>query len=445
MRHRGVAISVPPGLQPLLERPQDWPAYAWRIAVAACRASGMVAWAACLHAPGTDEPDWLTGRAQSQPDILQSECVPALIAALEATPIGAAVEVIAPTSLRYLIEGATFPVDSPQQRLAALARQRWIWARYALGDLETVAKVCLRRAYASLAPLRWPGQDDGLVLYTDGGCTNDTCAAAFVLRQNGVTVAERAWILEGGWRPDRVRLAEFSAAADGLASVPYGAPVAVVSDHADVSDYGVRGVPAFRPSPAVSGVLQTLRARAAMREVRWYWAEREETTGQVRCQVLIERQLRVGRAYTRFLTTCRAAGLERVFLPRFERWLAPREPIVGQPKDLWAATFERHDRFLAADPNSPRLYLRQLRLDRQPHASLSAAFLVSPAAGWCEELAECEPLSGAQAAWVAQLRSGFLTLALLFEPDAVLLVQTRPGAGLTDVLDAAAVVSAVDL
>jgi hypothetical protein len=86
-----------------------------------------------------------------------------------------------------------------------------------------------------------------------------------------------------------------------------------------------------------------------------------------------------------------------------------------------------------------------VRLDRLPHVSLSATFLVSQATGWCAELAEREPLSGAQGAWVAQLRSGFRMLALLFEPDAALLVQTRPGAGLADVLDAAAVVSAVEL
>jgi hypothetical protein len=35
-------------------------------------------------------------------------------------------------------------------------------------------------------------------------------------------------------------------------------------------------------------------------------------------------------------------------------------------------------------------------------------------------------------------------LALLFEPDTALLIQTRPGADLGDVLDAAAVVSAVE-
>jgi hypothetical protein len=138
----------------------------------------------------------LDGRSESQPQILQSECVPALIAALEKIPIAAPVEVIAPTSLRYLIEGATFPSDSPQRRLADLAQERWIWARYALGELETLTNVCLQRAYASLAPLPWPGEEDGLALYTDGGCTTDSCAAAWALRQHGVTLAERVWTLD---------------------------------------------------------------------------------------------------------------------------------------------------------------------------------------------------------------------------------------------------------
>jgi hypothetical protein len=165
MRLRAAAIAVPLHLRPLLERPRDWPAAAWAVAAAACRVSGMVAWAARLQAPGADEPHWLRGRAESQPHILQSECVPALIAALEATPIGAPVEVIAPTSLRYLIEGAMFPVDSPQRRLADLALRRRIWARYALGDLEAVTNACLREAYASLAPLRWPAVSSHLLAW----------------------------------------------------------------------------------------------------------------------------------------------------------------------------------------------------------------------------------------------------------------------------------------
>src|SRR5205807_9825499 len=47
------------------------------------------------------------------------------------------------------------------------------------------------------------------------------------------------------------------------------------------------------------------------------------------------------------------AGLARVFPPRFERWLAPREPIVDQPQEQRAATFERRDRSLAADAKQP--------------------------------------------------------------------------------------------
>jgi hypothetical protein len=444
MGRRAAAISVPPCLQPLLEKPRAWPVHAWRIGVAACRASGMVAWAAQVQAPGSDEPCWLSGHDESQPHIVQSECVPALIAALEVTPVDAAVEVIAPTSLRYLCEGVRFPIGSPQRRLAALARERSIWARYALGELEAVARACLVRAYASLAALRWPGNEDGLVLYTDGGCMSDVCAAAWVLRQDGNTVAECAWRLEAERAPDCVRLAEFSAAAEGLAAVPTAARVALISDHADVSDFGVRGVPAFRASPLVAGVLRTLQARAATRDVHWYWARRHETDGQLRCQELIERQTRDGRAYQRFITTCRGTGLGRVFVPRFDCWLAPREPIIGELPYQWAATFERRDRFLAATTLRRQLYVRQLRLDRVAHADLSAAFLASPAAGWCAELAPREPLAGAQAAWLGRLRSGFLMLALLFEPDAALLIQTRPGADLGDVLDAAAVVSAVE-
>src|SRR5258708_14924539 len=72
----------------------------WRIAAAACRASGVVTWAARLQGPGADEPEWLTGRSESQPHIVQSECVPGLIAALEKTPIGAPLGCIAPTCLR---------------------------------------------------------------------------------------------------------------------------------------------------------------------------------------------------------------------------------------------------------------------------------------------------------------------------------------------------------
>jgi hypothetical protein len=438
------AIRVPATLRPLLQRPADWSA-AWRVVTAACRASGVVAWAARIDPPDTNEVRWLQGRSPSQPQIVQSECVPALIAALEATPVGVAVEVIAPTSLRYLVEGAAFPPDSPQHQLARLAGSRRIWARYALGALEPLVAMCLARAYDSLAPLRWTGQNSELALYTDGGCTPEACAAAWVLRRGDATVAERAWTLDAQGVPDRVRLAEFAAAADGLMAVPSGASVAVVSDHADLSDFGVRGVSAFRPSMPVADRLRAIREQAAMRQVRWYWAERDETDGQRRCQALIDRQVRAAPAHDRFVAACRAAGLWRLYVPNFERWLAPREPLFDGPHQDWAATFERRDRFLAADPGAPRLYVRQIRLHVSRETSLSAAFLTSPARAWCGELVRHEALAGAQAAWLAQLRNGFVGLALLFEPDAALIIQTRPGAKLEHVLDAASTVHAVVL
>jgi hypothetical protein len=75
------------------------------------------------------------------------------------------------------------------------------------------------------------------------------------------------------------------------------------------------------------------------------------------------------------------------------------------------------------------------------HVSLAAALPASPAAGWCYKLAEHEPLSEAQTAWLARLRNGFLKLTLLFEPQAAPLVQTEtPAAGLADALEAAVVV-----
>src|ERR671931_152394 len=198
---RGRPIEIPAALQPLLERPSDWQARtAWRLAAAASRASGSVVWAARVEAPGA-EPVWLEGRADSQPSVVQSECVPALIAALEATPGGAAVEVIAPTSLRYLVEGSSFAASSPERCLAELARGRKIWARYALGDLEVVTNACLSRASANLAPLRWREDESDrpdrpqYVLYTDGGCTRETCAAAWVLCHGASKLAERAWTL----------------------------------------------------------------------------------------------------------------------------------------------------------------------------------------------------------------------------------------------------------
>jgi hypothetical protein len=234
--------------------------------------------------------------------------------------------------------------------------------------------------------------------------------------------------------------------------------VALVTDHADVTDFGVRGVPAFRPSPGVASILRDLRQRAAARHVAWYWAARSETDGQRRCQVLIDRHLRAATARQRFLATCQAAGLRRVLAPDFETWLAPREPLVGgqppaprtaaEPRaeaprpagatEQWAATFERRARYLAADPTSPRVYVRQLRLSVGQDVRLSQAFLASRAAGWCDVLNEHAPPAGAAAAFLGELRSHFHLLALLFEPDLAVLVQTRPGASLEDIHDAAA-------
>jgi hypothetical protein len=76
---------------------------------------------------------------------------------------------------------------------------------------------------------------------------------------------------------------------------------------------------------------------------------------------------------------------------------------------------------------------------------LAAAFVASPASGWCDQRSEHEPLAGAQAASLMYLRSGFVGLGLLFEPDAALLIQTPPGALLEDVLDAAAPVRSVTM
>jgi hypothetical protein len=301
---------------------------------------------------------------------------------------------------------------------------------------------CLVRAYARLAPLRWPGEaalGQSYVVYADGGCTAAACASAWLLRRAGATLVERAWCLPGTVERDGVRRAEFLAAAEGLAAVPPGAEVAVVTDHADVTDFGVRGVPAFRPSPDVAPILRHLRERAAARQVQWYWAARDETAGQRRCQVLIDRHLRAASARQRFLATCRAAGLQTVLAPDFVAWLAPREPLVGQPGDAqeWAATFEPRQRYLAADPSSPRVYVRQMRLGRGRGSNVRQAFLESRAAGWCDVLAEHPPVAGASAAFAGELRSRFDLLALLFEPDLALLLQTRPGARRSDLEDAA--------
>jgi hypothetical protein len=282
------------------------------------------------------------------------------------------------------------------------------------------------------------------VLYTDGGCTPEACAAAWVLRRDGTTIAERALTLDAHTAPDQVRLA--SRVFSGRRRA-YGRPkrrrVAVVSDHADLSDFGVRGVPAFRPSGPVAAVLETIRERSEARKVGWYWAQHDETDGQRRCQALIDRQVRAAPAYDRFIAACTAAQLRRLWLPRFERWLAPREPVVHDPHEDWVATFERRDCFLAAAPGSPRLYLTQFHLPARGDVSLEAGFVGSPASGWCDELIEHEPLAGAQTARLMYLRSGFFGLALLFEPKMALLIQTRPGALLEDVLDTAASVRSV--
>ena len=39
----------------------------------------MVAWAARVESPGADEVHWLQGRNPSQPQVVQVECVPALM------------------------------------------------------------------------------------------------------------------------------------------------------------------------------------------------------------------------------------------------------------------------------------------------------------------------------------------------------------------------------
>jgi hypothetical protein len=197
----------------------------------------------------------------------------------------------------------------------------------------------------------------------------------------------------------------------------------------------------------VAPILRDLRERAAARKVAWYWAARSETEGQRRCQVLIDRQLRAATARERFLATCRAAGLTRVLAPDFDVWLAPREPLVraGSSHEDWAASFERRERYVAADPTSPRVYVRQLRLVLGEDGSLRQAFLSSEVAGWCDMLVEHAPLANASTVLAGELRSHFHLLALLFEPDLAVLVQTRPGATLADIEDAARHVAAQPL
>lgn len=58
---------------------------------------------------------------------------------------------------------------------------------------------------------------------------------------------------------------------------------------------------------------------------------------------------------------------------------------------------------------------------------------------------DVEPLAGAHAALLMHVRSVLVGLALLFKPDAVLIIQTRPGASLEHVLDAGAAVLSVSI
>jgi hypothetical protein len=363
-------------------------------------------------------------------------------------PAGSAVEVIAPTSLRYLVEGRDRPPGTPERRLADLASRFRIWARYALGELEGLTNECLARAYAVLAPLRWPGVEPSTpVLYADAGCNGAVCAAAWVLRHHGRTLAERCWTLPPPVDRDAVRVAEFAAVRDGVCALPRGSAAAVVTDHVDVTDFGVRGVAAFRPSPRMAAELRALQACAGGLALRWYWAEHDETEGQRRCQLLVDRRLRATGARERFLQACAQRGLRRVYLPRFDRWLAPRGPAPApgrawpDVREQWGATFEQAEAYLRADPAPPRVYLRQFALPLA--ATLEAAFTGSVVAGWCESLAPRPPLAGARAAYVGRLRSGFDVLALLFRPALALLVQARPGASPTHLFDAVATLEAV--
>jgi hypothetical protein len=450
--------AVPAELAPLLAQPAGWqPTRAWRISAAACRASGAVAWAAQVQPPD-GPPRWLSGLSPSRPRVIQSECVESLAAALAQVPSDEPVEVICPTSLRYLAQGRAAAPGTPERRLAELAAGRRLWARYALGSLEALTDACLARAYAVLVPLRWPGEDaataalrsggaaNPYVLYADGGCARGVAVGAWVLRREGQNVAERCWTLDQTAGRDGVRLAEFGAAADGLRALPDRAAVALVTDHVDITDFGVRGEPSFSPSPRVAAVLEQVRGLAERRMVRWYWAERVETEGQRRCQALITRRLQAAHARPRFLAACAQLGLDRVRIPDFARWLAPRGPSGGARRawpdtaEEWSATFERTERFLAAGPSSPRLYLRQLRVSVQPGELLAAAFARSTVAGWCDELLPRGPLAGAPASYVGHLRSGFAIVALLFDPHTVLLLQSRPGATLAHAIDAAACV-----
>ena len=451
---RQADIDVPPALRPLLEQPAAWsPEKVWRLVAAACRARGHVAWSARLDPPG-EGPIWLSGLERGRPRLLQSECVPALVAGLQRVPPGGVVEVIAPTSLRYLVEGRDAPPGTPEHVLADLAAQRAVWARYALGELEAEPATCLARAYELLEPLRWPGEhairrtlSEPYVLYCDGGCSKGLCAAAWVLRRHGETLAERCWTLAGPAERDGTRLAEFTAAVDGLASVPVGTSVAVVSDHVDLPDFGILGAPSFAPSPRVASALAALRELAGARTVHWYWEQRQETSGQQRCQVLIGRRLRAAVARERFVAACAAAGLDRLFLPDFARWLAPDRPDLDAPRvwpglrEQWSATFQPLAAYLSAVHNTPRLFLRQLEFRPAPADGLTAAFERSVLASWCATLERNPPIAGSSATYLARLRSGAAMVCLLFEPATGLLAQTRPGAAISDALDAARTVA----
>ncbi len=459
-RHR--EIEVPPELRPLLERPPDWAEHqAWRVVAAACRASGYVAWAAQVSAPD-GRIEWLTGLARSRPRVVQSEAVEALSAALERIPPDAPVEIVSPTSLRYLVQGRAFPPGTPERRLYELARGRRIWARYALGDLEQLTNACLARAYAVLQPLRFPGEAavrqelavDGeapYILYADGGCARGVAVAAWVLRRGGSTQDERCWTLDLLGGRDCVRLAEFMAVAGGLRALPPGATVAVVTDHVDITDFGAHGVPSFAPSAHVAAVLEEVRELAAARTVRWYWAERGETEGQTRCQVLIKRRLAAAHALDRFLAACRQRGLQRVYLPDFNRWLAPHGPSARArrawdgAREEWAATFEATESFLHARGPGPRLGLRQIALDVPPNVPLSTAFASSAIARWCVTLDPIERLGNADWTYTGRLRSGFSLVVLLYTPAIAVLIQPRPSAEFAHALDAAATMRPVQL
>jgi hypothetical protein len=141
-------IRIPERLRPLLEQRPNWPvSEAYRISAAACRRQPCCR---MRGPPGSSSGGviWLNGRTESRPGIVQSECVDALLSTLRFIPSGAAVEVIAPTSLRYLVEGEWFPPGSPEHCLAHVSSRRRIWARYAVSVLGAPVADCLARASA---------------------------------------------------------------------------------------------------------------------------------------------------------------------------------------------------------------------------------------------------------------------------------------------------------